>query len=228
MEICRSCYQMCELIKNLPKMVKLVEGGFGTIYDVGSNRVMKVTRDKVDREILELASKSGIGPRIFGFEECSDGKTYYIQQKLFHPFTQEYASQLPELLTRAFEAGLLHNDLHTENMMADEHGRLYLIDFDLSERISKVGFSDGAFRKNAKYTDMNTDTEIPIPFTENQMNRIRRIREDPAVKQAEINRKLALQKAREDARRQVEERQKETIRRLTGKARGKRINRTSL
>lgn len=204
-------------------MVKLAEGGFGTIYDVGNNRVMKVTRDKVDRTILELASSSGIGPRIFGFEECSDGKTYYIQQKLVNPFKPEYLPQLPELVTRAFEAGLLHNDLHNENMMADETGRLYLIDFDLSEMISKVGFSDGALRKNSKYLDMETDTEHPIQFTEDQMNRIRRIRENPAVKQAEINRKLELQKARENARRQVEERQRETIRRLTGKGKKKRV-----
>lgn len=214
---------MCELVKSLPKMVKIAEGGFGTIYDVGNNRVMKVTKDKVDKDILELASSSGVGPRIYGFEECSDGKTYYIQQKLVNEFKPEYASQLPDLVRRMFEAGFIHNDLHTENMMADENGRLYLIDFDLSEMISKVGLSDGGFRKNSKYFDMKTDEEIPIPFTEDQMNRIRRIRENPAVKQAEINRKLELQKARDKARNQVEERQKEAVRRLTGRGRKKHV-----
>lgn len=214
--------QMCELIKTVPIMIKLAEGEFGTIYDVGNNQVMKVTKDKVDREILELASSSGIGPRIFGFEECLDGKTYYIQQKLVHPFRQEYASQLPNLITRMFEAGFLHNDLHTDNMMADESGRLYLIDFDAADKISKVGLSDGSFRRHSKYLDMATDTEIPIQFTPQQLASIQRIRDDPAVKQAELATKLALQKVRDAARKQAEERQLQASRRILGKGRKKK------
>jgi hypothetical protein len=214
---------MCELLKSLPKMVKLAEGQFGAIYDVGNNRVMKVTKDKVDRNILELGSSSGIGPRIFGFEACPDGRTYYIQQKLVNPFNPEYASQLPELITHMIESGLLHNDLHTENMMADETGRLYLIDFDMAEMISKVGFSEGAFRNHSRYLDMNTEETIPIQFTEHQINRIRNIQENPVTKQAEINRKLEIQRIRDEARRQIEERQKEAIRRITGKGKKKYI-----
>ena len=212
---------MCELLKDLSKMVKLGEGQFGTIYDVGNNRVMKFSKDKVDRQILELASSSGIGPRIYGFETCPDGRTYYIQQKLINNFKQSYASQLPELLTRMFEAGLLHNDLHTENMMADESGRLYLIDFDMAEMISKVGFSTGALRKHSKYLDMITDEYIPIQFTEVQMNRIKKIQETPAVQKAELNRKLELQRVRDEARRQIAERQQQAIERLKGKGRKK-------
>jgi thiamine kinase-like enzyme len=116
-----------------------------------------------------------------------------------------------------FEVGLLHNDLHTENMMADEDNRLYLIDFDASELISKVGFSAGAFRNNSKYINMNTDADIIIQFTEDQLNRIRTIQANPAVKQAEIDRKIRIQKIREDAKRQVMERQAQAIKRLTGK-----------
>jgi hypothetical protein len=71
-------------------MVKLGEGEFGSVYDVGNNRVMKVTRDKVDKNILDMASSSGVGPRIFGFEMCPTGETYYIQQKLVDQFKLKY------------------------------------------------------------------------------------------------------------------------------------------
>jgi len=206
---------MCELLKSLPQMVKLGEGEFGSVYDVGNNRVMKVTRDKVDKNILDMASSSGVGPRIFGFELCPTGETYYIQQKLVDQFKLKYEQQLPELITRMFESGLLHNDLHTDNMMADETGRLYLIDFDMTERIMDVGLTNGSIRRHSSYLDIRTDTQIPIQFTETQMNRIKAIQQKPEVKQAEINSKLAAQKSREDARRQVEERTREAVRRIT-------------
>jgi len=208
---------MCELLKSLSKMVKLGEGDMGAIYDVGNNRVMKVTRELVDGQILELASSSGIGPRIFGFEKCADGQTYYIQQKLIHPFSAKYLPQLPELVTKMFEAGLIHNDLHTENMMADEKGRLYLIDFDMSDLVSRVGLSQRSVQQHSKYLDMTTDERIPILFTEDQKNRIKNIQERDSVKQAEIDSKLRIQKARDDAMKQVEARKLEAL---------KRINRT--
>ena len=208
---------MCELLKSLSRMVKIGEGDMGAIYDVGNNRVMKVTRELVDGQILELASSSGIGPRIYGFEKCKDGQTYYIQQKLIHPFSAKYLPQLPELVTKMFEAGLLHNDLHTENMMADEKGRLYLIDFDMSDLVAMVGLSQRSVQQHSKYLDMTTDERIPILFTEDQKNRIKNIQEQDSVKQAEIDSKLRIQKARDDAMKQVEARKLEAI---------KRINRT--
>jgi hypothetical protein len=54
-------------------------------------------------------------------------------------------------------------------------------------------------------------------FTEDQKNRIKNIQERDTVKQAEIDSKLRLQKARDDAMKQVEARKLEAI---------KRINRT--
>ena len=58
---------MCELLKTLPQMIKLGEGNQGTIYDVGNNQVMKVTYEKINKDILYMASRSGIAPKIFGF-----------------------------------------------------------------------------------------------------------------------------------------------------------------
>jgi serine/threonine protein kinase len=202
---------MCELLKTLPQMVKLGEGEQGAIYDVGNNRVMKVTYEKVNRDILYIASEAGIGPRIFGFEECPDGRTYYIQQKLFNAFKPGYASQIPELITRMFEAGLVHNDLKDDNMMADEKGRLYLIDFDLADKISGHGsvFFDKAVKKHSVYNDT-----IPIQFTTSQMDRIMRTRPTVEMTQAELNRKEQLAKARELAKQQMLERQRQRIEQL--------------
>jgi hypothetical protein len=86
-----------------------------------------------------------------------------------------------------------------------------------------VKLAEGAFRNHSHYLDMNTYENIPIQFTEYQINRIRKIQENPAIKQAEINRKLEIQRIREQARRQFEERQKEAIRRITGKGKKKNI-----
>jgi hypothetical protein len=71
--------------------------------------------------------------------------------------------------------------------------------------------------QHSKYLDMTTDERIPILFTEDQKNRIKNIQQRDSVKQAEIDSKLRIQKAREDAMKQVEARKLEAI---------KRINRT--
>ena len=205
---------MCELLNTLPKMVKLAQGAQGEIYDVGNNRVMKVTYEKLNKEILYMASESGVGPRIFGFEECADGRTYYIQQKLFNNFSETYAPQVAELITRMFEAGLYHNDLRNDNMMADEKGKLYLIDFDLSRKISDYGglYFDKSLKKHSEYEYNNL--VFPIEFTPQQMNRIKAMRPKIETTQSEIDAKIRLEKARELAKQQALERQRQAAERL--------------
>ena len=126
---------MCELLKSLSKMVKLGEGDTGSIYDVGNNRMMKVTREIVDGQILEL--------------------------------------------------------------------------------VAKVGLSQRSVLQHSKSLDMDTDERIPILFTEDQKNKIKNIQQRDSVKQAEIDNKLRLQKAREDAMRQVEVRKAEALKRIS-------------
>ena len=208
---------MCELLKTLPQMIKLGEGNQGTIYDVGNNQVMKVTYEKINKDILYMASRSGIAPRIFGFEECPDGRTYYIQQKLFNTYNEKYLSQVSELVTRMFEAGLYHNDLRDDNMMADEKGKLYLIDFDLSNKISNYGsrYFDKSVKKHSWFEHDGRD--VHIEFTPIQMKRIQAMRPTIEITQGEIDSKNRVENARKLAIEQNLERQRQAAERLRRK-----------
>ena len=205
---------MCDI--DISRLKKLGEGEFGSIYDVDETHVLKVTKEQVKQDILELASRSGIGPRISKFQVCSNGEVRYVQEKLFQPFRAEFESQLPELITRMFEAGIVHNDLHTENMMADKAGRLFLIDFDLAEKISEIGSKkfDLAIRSHSRYLDHARDSKVPIDFTAQQMSRIQTARPGIEHSKEELQSKLKLQRVREEQQRLAMERQKNAAAKL--------------
>jgi tRNA A-37 threonylcarbamoyl transferase component Bud32 len=199
---------MCDI--DISRLKKLGEGEFGTIYDVDETHVLKVTKQQVNQDILEIASSRGIGPRVRRFQVCSNGDVRYVQEKLFQPFKPEFEPQLPELITRMFEAGIVHNDLHTENFMADKTGHLYLIDFDLAYKISEIGSKkfDMAVRSHSRYFDNKRDMNIPIEFTAQQLSRIQKMRPDMEYSKEETQSKLKLQRVREEQQRLAIERQK--------------------
>ena len=154
------------------------EGAQGKVYsfdDNDNNKVLKIMYGpySANVDLLKRAASIGVAPPIYDAHVCKDF-TYYIQKKLETPFNPTYANQLPELLTRMIEHGIFHNDIHQNNMMVDETGRLFLIDFDMASFVSDYGYK--SFDENVKYhsfwEDLQGDNH-PIEFTEEQLARIR-------------------------------------------------------
>jgi tRNA A-37 threonylcarbamoyl transferase component Bud32 len=161
-EICK------KLSKEIQRKKLLGKGKQGVVYDLGSS-VMKVRKGLVNNEILLKASDAGISPKVFGIFIC-DGCTYIHMEKLTEPFLAElHGKQMASLITRMVKAGILHNDIHAENLMA-KNGTLYLIDFDNATFIDTLTQKefDKEFQYHKSYTDETYSKRFPIEFTKAQ------------------------------------------------------------
>ena len=126
--------QVCEeLAKDIKKHKRIGKGKQGIIYDFGP-RVIKATKSKVNKELLERVSSAGISPKIYAIHEC-DGLTYIEMENMTDRFIAEkYGDQMGRLVSQMIKAKVFHNDIHAENLMT-KNGRLYFIDFDNSTLI---------------------------------------------------------------------------------------------
>jgi predicted Ser/Thr protein kinase len=94
-----------------------------------------------------IASELGIGPKVFGNAICKntqgDNVYYIIMQKLSTTLNNNVISvaivdQVLELVYALLVKGsMYHIDVHAENVMFDEHGKMYLIDFENCKTIEK-------------------------------------------------------------------------------------------
>jgi predicted unusual protein kinase regulating ubiquinone biosynthesis (AarF/ABC1/UbiB family) len=98
--------------------------------------------------------------------------------KLTEPFKDsKYGNQIARLFTQMIVAGVFHNDIHAENLMA-KAGRLYLIDFDnatIIDGMTQKQFDD-TMRYHTSYTDETYSKRIPIKFTNTQRLAIQKVR----------------------------------------------------
>ena len=169
---------ICKTLEtDIRKSKMLGKGAQGVVYDFGKY-VVKVSKGTLNREILKRVSDAGVSPHIHEIYQCK-GLTYILMDKLTHPFKDsKYGNQISRLFTQMIQAGVFHNDIHAENLMA-KGGRLYLLDFDnatLISNMTKKEFDD-AFRFHTSYTDETYSKRIPVPFTNTQKLAIQRIRD---------------------------------------------------
>ena len=105
------------------------------------------TNYKKEIIITKIASDSEISPKVF--DSCTvklDGKLMYglVFEYLDNAKTLDYilndkklnkriVSEIKILLDVMYNNGIIHNDLHGENVLFNKSGRPYLIDFGMSE-----------------------------------------------------------------------------------------------
>lgn len=170
-DICR------QIEKDIQKSKALGKGKQGVVYDFGKY-VIKVSKGKINRDILKRMSHVGVTPHIHEIHECN-GLTYVFMDKLTDSFMNtKYGNQISRLFTQMIIAGVFHNDIHAENLMA-KAGRLYLIDFDNATSISgmtKKQFDD-TMKYHTSYTDETYSKRIPVPFTKTQRLAIQKVRD---------------------------------------------------
>lgn len=169
-DICR------QIEEDIRRNKVLGKGKQGVVYDVGKY-VIKVSKGKVNKDILKRISDAGVTPHIHKIYECN-GLTYLFMDKLTDAFkNSKYGNQISRLFTQMIVAGVFHNDIHAENLMA-KAGRLYLIDFDnatLIPGMTKKQFDD-AMKYHTSYTDETYSKRIPIQFTKTQTLAIQKVR----------------------------------------------------
>ena len=167
------CHQ---LETDIRKRRALGKGKQGVVYDFGTH-VVKVSKSKVNRDILSRMSKAGVTPYIHKIHECN-GLTYVFMDKLTDPFkNSKYGNQIAKLFTQMIVGGVFHNDIHAENLMA-KGGRLYLIDFDnatLIPGMTQTEFDD-TMKYHTSYTDETYSKRIPITFSKAQQSAIQKVR----------------------------------------------------
>ena len=84
---------------------------------------------------------------------------------------------MARLVTQMVKAGILHNDIHAENLMV-KNGILYFIDFENAiciDTLTQAEF-DKEFKYHTSYTDETYSKRFPITFTPAQLKTIAKVR----------------------------------------------------
>jgi len=165
--------ELCkEIERDIKKSKVLGKGNQGVVYEYGEIAI-KATKQKINEEVLQRASDSGIGPKLVGVHVCN-GITYILMENMDSPFKDsKHGNQVQGLVLKMIRAGIFHNDIHAENMMA-RNGRLYFVDFDNATLIKSMTPEefDEALKYHMSYTDETYSKRIPLQFTKAQMNSI--------------------------------------------------------
>jgi len=141
-------YGMVYKVSNKPCIANLPDVHTVCIkYEVINSHTIfqKPSQIKMSIDIIHLASELGIGPKLYDyfisedeFNQCTLVKVYeFIDgDTWFHstwPTKSDYqikVAELKDLVKRMNAAGIIHNDLHLNNVMINSAGRVYIIDYD--------------------------------------------------------------------------------------------------
>lgn len=214
----RSSKMNCDTLPSLVSTKHVLgEGSQGKVYSMDNRTVLKVVYGSTNVDILTKAASIGIAPPIYDIRVCKEF-TYYLQKRMAKPFEQTYDNQLPEIITRMIENGIFHNDVHQDNIMVDETGKLYLIDFDLATFVSDYGYTsfDRDVDTHSFWEDSDGNNH-PIEFTEEQASRIYSVR--PNV--AKTERELATERKVEEAKKKARENLQQRIRSTKGRGKSR-------
>lgn len=151
---------------------KIGEGVYATVQDISESQVGKVlrsydyigtpehklvksivnNRDK-EFEILNLLQDTGVVPKLgtknrFGFTiEKIEGETLFkfLKDTLQEPSENQLSfigEKLGNAVSKVHKAGILHGDLHINNVLITKKGDLKIIDFGEAVRVSKLKNKD--------------------------------------------------------------------------------------
>ncbi len=165
-----------EIERDIKKSRVLGKGNQGVIYDMGEV-VVKATKAKVDERVLHRSADARIGPNIVAVHKCG-AITYIMMENMDEPFKDsKHGNQVRGLMYKTIRAGIFHNDVHAENMMA-KNGQLYFVDFDNATLIDDMTGKefDEALKYHMSYTDETYSKRIPLNFTRAQMTSILEMR----------------------------------------------------
>jgi tRNA A-37 threonylcarbamoyl transferase component Bud32 len=101
-----------------------------------------VARIEKESTLQQKCAKAGISPQVYGID--ADKKCIVMQMLASLPVETYREQELPEdlqyqicaLMHRLDDAKVLHNDMNAHNVMLDESGRPYMIDFGLAKPIT--------------------------------------------------------------------------------------------
>lgn len=134
----------------LKKAKILGSGGFGTVFDMGKGRCVKietVTNASVRKgvEIAIQMGRLGVGPKVHGWRVCScDGSLYavtemdriagstldeWLTKKHTTQVTASVRAKLKAKIAKMNKVGVTHGDLHEGNVMVDAKNLPWIIDF---------------------------------------------------------------------------------------------------
>jgi len=124
--------------------------------------------DVGEGKIATTAGDLGIGPKIYEYGTCNDGKEkyeYLIMQRMEKTLEDVYPYQ-PKLFIKAIQkyqelqdAGIFQQDLKVNNIMLDAKGKLYIVDYGIAILKPKVPKADRD--KNLK---INTNLLLDTAF----------------------------------------------------------------
>ena len=165
---------------DLPKGVKRVAIKFENLrtgWDIGDNQSPQKVKEAT--VIANMAANLGIGPKLYDtfvtldkgsvviirIYELLDGKSW--MDTTWTPAKKAAAVKILKQKVRKMNAaGIIHNDLHTSNVMVTKSNDVFIIDFDRSKLAKTAETGNALFRFNASLvtTDLVPDELVNFVY----------------------------------------------------------------
>lgn len=169
--------------KNVPKGVKHI-GVKVELMKPGGDNNQTPERLKIVTKIGKRAGDLKIGPKMYDafvtigengnvqiikLFEIIDGKPWAEVQWKTPKMQQAALDKLDGLIHKMNKAGIIHHDLHTNNVMVGTNGSVYIIDFDLATLIAneeegRIGMFETPVRWSWQETGILSDHSIKYIF----------------------------------------------------------------
>ena len=169
--------------KNVPKGVKHI-GVKVELMKPGGDNNQTPERLKIVTKIGKRAGDLKIGPKMYDafvtigengnvqiikLFEIIDGKPWADVQWKNPKMQQAALDKLDGLIHKMNKAGIIHHDLHTNNVMVGTNGSVYIIDFDLATLIAneeegRIGMFETPVRWSWQETGILSDHSIKYIF----------------------------------------------------------------
>lgn len=169
--------------KNVPKGVKHI-GVKVELMKPGGDNNQTPERLKIVTKIGKRAGDLKIGPKMYDafvtigengnvqiikIFEIIDGKPWAEVQWKTPKMQRAALDKLDGLIHKMNKAGIIHHDLHTNNVMVGTNGSVYIIDFDLATLIAneeegRIGMFETPVRWSWQETGILSDHSIKYIF----------------------------------------------------------------
>lgn len=140
------------LMREEMKLKRIGSGCCGSVYAVGQDYVLKVAYGDRDGEALDALQGLPLVPTLYAYTTNKSGYQFTLIQRIhgevigevqdsFSPLNfdgDNFKAQAAQFFSGCRERGWTPSDVHNYNVMVDEEGRCWVIDFGLFSKGAKI------------------------------------------------------------------------------------------
>lgn len=161
----------------LTKKEEMGKGLYGEVYDMGDGNVIKVGNITEDLNMAIMLGEAGVTPAVKDFGFISGTSSEYVIQEKADGFQSTYEwdlkgdaefkaiESIAEKINKMHSLGVVHSDLHMNNMGVDKNGEGFVLDWGRAIDRESIESKQAAINKKGGGRYPNYSFEVDV-FTE--------------------------------------------------------------